>query len=373
MGAGHAHLHVIAHAHRLRALGRTVQVVDPGDVWYSGLATGALCGRFPREANRLDLAHLTRRAGVELIRDRVVGVQRGEGRALLESGGSLPYEVLSLNVGSEVDPRGLEVDPEAASVWPAKPVSGLARLREAFERARALGPVSVVVVGGGATGSELAASLAELDRRLGSPGGRRSPITLLSAAGRLIPEVSAGASRSLLKALEGRGVRVVLDSPVTRVEARGVWTEAGDHFPASFVLLATGLRPPPFLEGFGLSSTRAGVRVDETLRSVDDPRIFGAGDCIDFAGRDLPKLGVFGVRQAPVLLENLVAALTHRALSSYRPQQRWLSILNLGEGEGLATWGRLWWRGRLALRLKDRLDQRFLDRYRTAPPPRAAD
>jgi NADH dehydrogenase FAD-containing subunit len=369
VGAGHAHLHVLAHATRLQALGRTVRVVDPGDFWYSGLATGALSGRVPPEANRLELADLARRAHVELIRDRVVGFDGAARRVLLESGNVLSYEFLSFNVGSEVDLRGMEVELEAPSVWPAKPISGLARLREAFQEALGQGGVRAVVVGGGATGSELAASLAELARRRGSPGAAGAEVSLLSDAPELIPEAPRGASRSLRRALERRGVRVVLRTRVTRVTEGQVRTEGGPAHPASFIVLATGLRPPSVLADLGLTSTSVGLRVDETLRSVDDSRVFGVGDCIDFAGRDLPKLGVFGVRQAPVLLENLTASLTGRSLTPYRPQRRWLSILNLGRGEGLATWGPFWWRGRLSLRLKDRLDQDFLEGYRTRPAP----
>lgn len=48
---------------------------------------------------------------------------------------------------------------------------------------------------------------------------------------------------------------------------------------------------------------------------------------------------------------------------AFKPQRRFLLILNLGGGTGLATWGRFHWNGRLAFRLKDRIDRAFLREY----------
>lgn len=83
-------------------------------------------------------------------------------------------------------------------------------------------------------------------------------------------------------------------------------------------------------------------------------------------GCSLERHGVFAVRQAPVLLNNLAAVLGGGPLDEFQPQERWLSILNLGAGEGLALWGRLSCQGSLALRLKDLIDRHFLDGYRNA-------
>jgi NADH dehydrogenase FAD-containing subunit len=88
------------------------------------------------------------------------------------------------------------------------------------------------------------------------------------------------------------------------------------------------------------------------------------GDCAAMSGPDLPKLGVFGVRQGPVLLDNLLAVLSGKPPRPYEPQRRWLTILNLGDGRGLAVRGRWWWLGRTSLWAKDRIDRRFLRRYR---------
>jgi hypothetical protein len=73
---------------------------------------------------------------------------------------------------------------------------------------------------------------------------------------------------------------------------------------------------------------------------------------------------VFGVMAAPRLVDNLIAAAGGQPLSAYQPQSRYLAILNMGDGYGLALWDRFWWFGKSAMRLKHRIDTRFLERYR---------
>ncbi len=107
--------------------------------------------------------------------------------------------------------------------------------------------------------------------------------------------------------------------------------------------------------------------MNSRLESLSDPSLFAVGDCADFVPRRLPRLGVFGVRAAPVLLHNLLSLATKRPRKAYRPQKIWLSILNLGNDQGLLRWGRFWWTGKLSLRLKDYLDRDFLRRYREEP------
>lgn len=88
----------------------------------------------------------------------------------------------------------------------------------------------------------------------------------------------------------------------------------------SLDVAATGLRAPQMLENFGAPLGPDGaVRVKPTLRSAGDDRIVAVGDCASLEGRDLPKLGVFGVRQAPVLRNNIEAILQGHQTQCYRP------------------------------------------------------
>lgn len=81
-------------------------------------------------------------------------------------------------------------------------------------------------------------------------------------------------------------------------------------------------------------------------------------------GRELPKLGVLGVRQAQYIHANLLASLEGKSLAEYGPQKRFLAILTLGDGTALARWGPFGWTSRASMWLKDFIDRRFLARYR---------
>ena len=65
-----------------------------------------------------------------------------------------------------------------------------------------------------------------------------------------------------------------------------------------------------------------------------------------------------------MLLHNLLASLDPGEPRRFEPQRRYLWIMNLGDGTGLAARGDLWLHGRAAFRLKDWIDRRFLASYR---------
>jgi NADH dehydrogenase FAD-containing subunit len=106
------------------------------------------------------------------------------------------------------------------------------------------------------------------------------------------------------------------------------------------------------------------VPVSATLQHEDHDEIYAAGDCAQFLPAPLPRIGVHGVRQGPILHASLLARLRKGPLPVYEPQRQALSILDLGGGVGLATRGRWWWYGASALRLKRYIDQRWLKTYR---------
>ena len=357
VGAGHAHLYVAARAEQLRRAGARVTLVAPGRTGYSGMASGVLGGRYAAAANLIDPAAVARAGGAAHRDDSVTAVDRSARRLQLASGESLPYDRVSFNLGSVVDaPVAVAGGPR---VWPAKPVAGLAALRTALlaepERAGGDGP-AVAVVGGGATGAEIAANLVAL----AGACGRAPAVTLVEAADRLLASAPPGASAALARRLRRRGVDVRTATRFAGVSAAGLDTDRGP-VAADHLVFATGLVAPPLVERLDLPADRVGgIHVDATLRSPVDARVFAVGDCARFLPAPLPRIGVFGVRQAPVLLHNLGASLSGGAIRAYRPQRRWLSILDLGDDTGLLLYGGFWFIGRPALRLKQRLDRGFV-------------
>lgn len=360
VGAGHAHLHLVRQADWLRAAGLAVTLIAPPRFHYSGLASGVLSGALPVEAAGIDVAALAAEFGVRHRPHSVTGIDR-TGRVLTVAGGAPePFDLLCLNIGSVAsDPGGLA---SHAGVWPVKPLANLFTLRARLEGESARGgPVpGMVIAGGGQSALEIAASLCGLFET----AGRRPDVTVVAPT--LGGGLPAAARDRLLASLRARGV-VFRTGAVVGREAGACRLADGAILSCDHLVLAAGLMAPSLIDDLALPVDVDGrLRVQTTLQSLGDPAIFAAGDCAVIADAPRPAVGVFGVRAAPVLLDNLVAMGRSQTLRSYRPQRRWLSIMDLGNGSGFAAWGRFWWLGRLPLRLKRRLDLGFVRRMRAS-------
>lgn len=360
IGAGHAHLHVAENTSEFARRNADLVLVDPGNFWYSGLATGMLGGMYEAALDQVDAQKLIERAGGRFVRDTAIALDRERRVVRLASGAAIDYALLSINAGSEVAiPEGVAA---VDNMWTVKPIANLWRLHEHLVRRmceRGDQGLSVIVIGGGATGCEIALNIDALARKCAG----RARVTLISRSERLLKRHPAGAARRIAACMKRRGIDVRVATPFDRVE-RDFVCFGDQRLAFDEVVLATGLRPPGVMRDFGLTVDKeGGLCVDGCLRSLSDPHIFGAGDCIGFDGHKLPRLGVFGVKQAPVLLKNLLATLDGGALLEYQPQKRYLAILNLGCGDGLASWAGFYWRGRASLWWKDRIDRRFLALY----------
>jgi NADH dehydrogenase FAD-containing subunit len=221
----------------------------------------------------------------------------------------------------------------------------------------------LAVVGGGPTGSEIAANLHELAHRCGA----RPQVTLVTPGERLIRQAPVGASRTLFRQLATRGIDIRRHTRIARREPGVLVSHDGRRMKADIVVLAIGLEANPLVYKMGLpTQPREGLRINAQLHSIADEWVFAAGDCAHIEGFDLPKLGVFGVKQARFIHGNILASLNGEALQAYKPQKRYLAILNLGDGTALSTWGPFWWNGHVSMWIKDRIDRRFLDGYRRA-------
>ncbi len=132
-------------------------------------------------------------------------------------------------------------------------------------------------------------------------------------------------------------------------------------------MLATGVRPAPLLSKSGLETDDTGAMlVDAHLCSVSHPNVFGGGDGIQLQDHPIARVGVYAVRQGPILCHNLLATLEKQPLEVFEPQENYLLILNLGDGTGLLSWRGLIVRSSLAFRLKDHIDRKFMRTYQQA-------
>ena len=334
-------------------------VIAPEVFWYSGLASGVVAGDYPPELDRIDVESLASRAGVTYLRTTAAGIDAESKTVTTTAGQTVSYDACSLNVGSTSDPSRLPG--EHPHLYRVKPVRLLFDLcQQLDERIAGSERPNLVIIGAGVTGTELACCF---HHRL-TRGTGRGAVALIGRGG-IAPELPARGRQALRRHLDRQGI-AFYQSGVDRLDTDGVHLADGTHLPADAVTLATGPRAPAFLAASGLecSADDGAVIVDQHLQVANAPGIFAAGDCLHFAPRPLPKIGVFAVREAPILVHNLLAFLAGDPLRAFHPQEGFLSILNLGNRRALAYRGERVWLGRLAWWLKDRIDRRWLEMYR---------
>ena len=371
IGGGHAHALVVRRWAMDPLPGTRLTLINPDPVApYTGMLPGLIAGHYRREELMIDLVRLARFAGARLILDRATGIDRDARLIHLSGRAPLPYDLAAIDVGITSDLPGVPgaIDHAVA----AKPLGAYAVRWEAFLSRRLAYP-RVIILGAGLGGVELALATAHRLRA----EGVKAQVTLLDRGGSPLPELSATARRTVLKALEAFGITLRLGTNVSAIGPAGLTLATGEEIGSDFTLTVTGARPQGWLAATGLAHQGGFLTTDAQMRT-SDPLIFASGDCAALADDPRPKAGVFAVRAAPILLHNLRAALSGQALRRFRPQSDYLKLISLGAQSAVAAkWGvtlsgpRFW-------RLKDRIDRAFMDgfaEYRTmanAPVPAPA-
>ena len=368
LGGGHSHLAVLRRFGMQPEPGvRVTLVSEDSQTPYSGMLPGYVAGHYGEEEIHLDLWRIAACTGARLVRARIVGLDRGARRVLLEDRPPLAYDIVSINTGSAPARAVPGVAEHATAV---KPIAGfLARWKALVARVRERGgALTVAVVGGGASGVELALALEHrLRRELRALGRDPAGLTLrlYTREAEILATHGRCARRRLAAILAARGIDVRLRSDIVRLEAGTLVEASGERHRADEILWATQAEGPNWLRGSGLALDEAGfVRVDAALRSVSDPAVFATGDAAAFGPRRLEKSGVYAVRAGRTLAENLRRALRGEPLARWRPQRRTLAILGTGDERAIAVRGAFCVEGRWVWRWKQWLDARFMRRYR---------
>ncbi len=360
VGGGHSHLAVLESLGDAPAGGVRVTLLSPRPhTFYSGMIPGLIAGHYRPEECRIDLRPLAARAGGRFIEDSAVGVDLARREVTATGGARLVYDLLSLDIGS-TSGEPARVFRHALRV---RPVEGLladwAGLRGAAGRSEVR---CIAVVGGGAGGVEV---LLAMQHALSGIGVEFA----LFDDTRVLASHNAGVRRRIGRILGARGVTVRAGRRVVAVREGGLELEGGEGFDAQATVWATGAGAPSWIAQSGLATDPRGfVAVSETLQSRSHPEVFAAGDCATIVGDSRPKSGVIAVRQGPVLAGNLRLALAGAALKPFRAPARALALISCGDRHAVASWGPLALEGAWIWRWKDRIDRRFVGRYRIGVP-----
>ncbi|MET8704284.1 FAD-dependent oxidoreductase [Kitasatospora sp. NPDC004723] len=269
------------------------------------------------------VAEVLRGRGVRHVRARATGLDLGARKVLLDNGDTVAYDTLVYALGSRTSWHGVPGAEEHA--YPVERAAEVAeRLRAAERPGTPERPGTVAVVGGGATGIELAAELAEAHPRW---------TVRIIAADRVGGWFSAKGHDHVHRVLRGLGVGIHEQSAVTAVDAEGLTTTAG-RIPADLVVWAASMEPHPLAARAGLAVTPAGQAVvDDHLRSVSHPEVYVIGDAAEVT---VPGTGTLRMGCATALPQGqyLGKVLTGRTDKPFAFRYT-AQCLSLGRREGL--------------------------------------
>jgi len=359
LGAGHGHVQVLAYLARHPMLGARITLVAPHPrQLYSGMVPGFVAGHYALEDCVIPLEPLVRRAGVRWLHRSVKALDADSATVLLDDGSTLHYSWLSVNTGPVQNRTLIEHDMPGAREHGlfVRPIETFGAL---WPKVVALGqqkPLRIAVIGGGATGVELAMAVRH---RLPN-----AAVTLLAGHAPACANYPPAVQQRVLTALKPRQITVLQDVALG-LNGREVRLGCGADLACDVPLIAIGAQPAPWLAGSGLAVDGQGfIAVDACQRSTSHPQVFAVGDISARMDRTLARSGVYAVRAGPALAANLAAAVANQSLKPHQPPATTLNLLSCGNRTAIASWGNFSAQGRWVWWLKNWIDRRFVARFR---------
>ncbi|HYD55772.1 MAG TPA: NAD(P)/FAD-dependent oxidoreductase [Burkholderiales bacterium] len=274
----------------------------------------------------------------------------------LEDGAEVPYDRLVLATGAENTYFGHDEwarhAPALKTLEDAMEIR--ARVLLAFERAeREADPakraqwLTFVVIGAGATGVELAGTLAEIARRtlhgeFRSFDPRNARVVLVEGSDRVLPPYPPDLSEKARLQLERLGVTVWLGKRVTSVDAEGV-SLGPDRIAARTVIWAAGVKSSPLGASLGVPLDRAGrIKVDPDLSIPGRPEVYVVGDLAAIEG--VPGIAPAAKQMGRLAAGNVVLSLQGKPSKAF-VYRDYGQLATIGRNAAVAMIGRLHFSG----------------------------
>ena len=220
--------------------------------------------------------------------------------------------------------------------------------------------MTIVVVGGGPTGVELAGSFAELTRTVLKRDFRhidptQARIILIEASPNLLANFPPDLSASARRQLEALGVQVRTETLVKDIREGEVELASGEIIPTANIVWAAGVAASPLTQQLGVELDRAGrVKVNPDLSLPGHPEIFAIGDMAyvrQADGKPVPGVSPAAIQMAKHVAEIITSESSSDAPGAPRPAFAYWdkgTMATIGRSAAVAQIGKLKFSGPLA-------------------------
>ena len=188
--------------------------------------------------------------------------------------------------------------------------------------------IRIAIVGGGATGVELASELPNMVETFGACGRNKMcsdllDVSVIEATDRILPALPEKTAISITKTLEKQGIHVLTKTMITKAENDGFYPKDGDIIKADIMIWTAGVKAPDYLKEIsGLESSRSNqLVVKPTLQTSRDDSIFVIGDCayaMQDNGHASPPTAQAAHQMAKICYENIINILNNNPLKSFK-------------------------------------------------------
>ena len=320
VGGGHAHMMTLENIGMFVEKGFKVTVIGPSFYhYYSGMGPGMLGGTYSPDDIRFATKDVVQKQGGIFIKDKVVRIDPDEKQVYTKTGHTFSYDVLSFNAGSYVPMKAAPADHD--NIYAVKPIEKLMEAADKLKILFAQKKIVVSIVGGGPSSAEVAGNVWQLAKKI----NKYMPDIRIFAGKKFMARFPENVRSRVVSSLRNRGIQIFETGYVKEIKSDEICLESGETFETDFIFMALGVKPSTIFEESGLPvGPDKGLLVNKYLQSEKYPEIFGGGDCIYFKDQPLDKVGVYAVRENPVLLHNLLASLEGRDLETFDPGPEYL-------------------------------------------------
>jgi NADH dehydrogenase len=214
---------------------------------------------------------------------------------------------------------------------------------------------SIVVVGGGPTGVEMAGSLAELVngplRNDHYHASKHIDIYLLEAGPRLLPMFTPGLSEKTMRQLENMGVKVMVSTAVKKVEWRKTTLAGGAKIASEVVIWAAGVKGAPAINDLSLPIKGNRIECEPTCQVAHYPYVWAVGDNAGVIGKDgrlLPMVAPVAMQQGTFVAKQIKRLIKGKEVQKFKYVDKG-SMATIGrhkavvQVKGIRLWGPIAW------------------------------
>lgn len=328
---------------------------------------------------------ILRRNHARFIRGEVTGMDAEKKELFLKDGSTVPFDDLVVSPGSVSATYGIPGIAEHA--YTMKTMHDAMNIRShiaGYLKAYAQGDekrISVMIGGGGATGTEFAAELGHFFQKLVREGILKKgdyDLALIEAGPDILSMFPERMRQSARRRLESLGVTVMSGTKILEVKQGAIRVALADGkeetHETDVMVWTGGIKPSPLVAALKLPTDEKGyVSIEPTFEVKGMTETYALGDCVSYvhpkSGKRVPALGQAAVKEGAIVAENIVRHLERKPPVTWTPPERWITVVPLGGMYALADFGWFHLGGFVGYTIRKAAD--FLYFFSMLPPARA--